>query len=135
MAKWMDFGDGIYCCSHCGMPSGWSHPALTCQSLAQYCSRCGDKMENHDLSNRTPREKVRAHWILKEKGAHRYYCSVCGGKESAPRVWCPRCGTHMDDDAWEKRWCIQKEYERTRGVNDAPKYADFLEACNDDFHD
>ncbi|MBR1616323.1 MAG: hypothetical protein IJ673_12735, partial [Treponema sp.] len=116
-ATWTDFGDGIFCCSACGMPGGWAHPALKAQALGEFCDHCGAKMSNgyQTLSNKTPREVVKAAWIQKEKGARQYFCSVCGGKESAPRVWYPRCGTHMDDGAWEKRWAIRKEWER-RGV-------------------
>lgn len=111
MAEWKDFGDGIYCCSSCGMPSGWAHPSSRRQVLDYYCGNCGAKMDNPDLDNRTPRERVRAYWIRKKKGAHQVFCSVCGGKESAPRVWCPRCGTHMDDGAWEKRWAVREEWK------------------------
>lgn len=118
MAKWMVYGDGIYSCSRCGMPSGWSHPALKKQMLSEYCGSCGEKMENPSTDNRAPRERIRAHWIQKKKGEHRYFCSVCGGKESSPRVWCPRCGTHMDDDAWEKRWCIVKEWKKKQKYQD-----------------
>lgn len=111
MAEWKDFGDGIYCCSRCGMTSGWSHPALKSQMLDDYCGSCGAKMDNPAVGNRTPRESVRAYWKQERPGGHQYFCSVCGGKESAPRVWCPRCGTHMDDGAWEKRHAIRKEWE------------------------
>lgn len=72
MAKWEDFGDGIYCCSHCGMPSGWRHPALNVQILDDFCGSCGEKMDNPSYGNRTPRERVRAYWIRKERKAHRY---------------------------------------------------------------
>ena len=44
--EWKDFGDGLYCCSKCGMPSGWSHPALKRQILDRYCSSCGAEMKN-----------------------------------------------------------------------------------------
>ena len=71
-------------------------------------------MDNPDLDNWTPRERVRAYWIRKKKGAHQVFCSVCGGKESAPRVWCPRCGTHMDDGAWEKTVGRQRGVEKWR---------------------
>ena len=111
MAEWKDFGDGIYCCSRCGLPSGWAHPAIMRQMLGDYCSSCGAKMDNPDTGNRTPRENLRAYWRQERRGRHQYFCSVCGGKESAPRVWCPRCGAHMDDGAWEKRYAIRKEWE------------------------
>lgn len=111
MAKWMDFGDGIYCCSACGMPCGWAHPALNSQTLANYCDDCGAKMENANPGGSTPREKIEAHWIKRSKTAHQYFCSVCGGKESGPREWCPRCGTHMSDGAWEKRWAVREEWK------------------------
>lgn len=111
MAKWVDFGDGIYVCGNCGMPAGWAYPSLAMQTLSEYCADCGKKMENFDLTNRTPREKIRAHWIRKQKGAHQYFCSVCGGKESGPRVWCPRCGTRMDDGAWKKAWAVREAWK------------------------
>ena len=103
---WTDYGDGVYCCSSCGMPSGWGHPSLNVQILDRYCGSCGARMKNEAVGNRTPRETIRADWIQKERGRHQYYCSVCGGKQSYPSVWCSRCGTHMDANAWEKRWSV-----------------------------
>lgn len=129
MAQWTDFGDGIYCCSHCGMPSGWAHPSLKEQMLDNYCGSCGEKMDNPAKGNRTPREQIRAHWIKKSKSAHQYFCSVCGGKESGPRVWCPRCGTHMDDGAWEKRWAVRKEYITEKNCGTCKWHEDFTGAC------
>lgn len=130
MAEWKDFGDGIYCCSACGMPSGWAHPASRRQILDYYCGNCGEKMDNPDLDNRTPRERVRAYWIRKKKGAHQVFCSVCGGKESAPRVWCPRCGTHMDDGAWEKRWAVREEWKKNeKNCGNCRWHEDFTGAC------
>lgn len=40
--------------------------------------------------------KKKGYWTQGGK-SHQYFCSVCGGKESAPRPWCPRCGTKMTD--------------------------------------
>ena len=70
MAEWKDFGDGIYCCSRCGMPSGWAHPAIMRQMLGDYCSSCGAKMDNPDTGNRTPRENLRAYWRQERRGRH-----------------------------------------------------------------
>ncbi len=105
-AEWKEDGDGIYYCSFCGMPSAWGHPSLHIQTLERYCGSCGARMKNEAAGYRTPREKVRAAWIQKDKGRHQYFCAVCGGKQSYPSVWCSRCGTHMDDGAWEKRWNV-----------------------------
>ena len=69
-------------------------------------------MKNPDESNRTPREAVRANWIRKEPKAHQYFCEVCGAKQSYPSVWCPQCGTHMDKDAWEKRWGVVEAWKK-----------------------
>ena len=111
-AEWMEDGEGIYYCSTCGMPCGWSHPSLRIQYRDRWCSSCGARMKNPDESNRTPREAVRANWIRKEPKAHQYFCEVCGAKQSYPSVWCPQCGTHMDKDAWEKRWGVVEAWKK-----------------------
>lgn len=106
MAEWKDFGgEGIYQCSTCGMAAEWSHPRLAVQMLSEYCSSCGAKMENADTE--TPREKIKAVWMHRGK-EHKYYCSICGQKESAPRIWCPNCGCRMSMNSWEKRWGIKE---------------------------
>lgn len=117
MAQWKDYGDGIYCCSKCGMPSGWTHPALRSQTLDDYCGSCGAKMDNPAKDNKTPREAVQACWIRNRERAHQYFCSVCGGKECAPREWCPRCGTRMYEEAWKKRISVREEWKREQNQN------------------
>ena len=112
VGEWKDFGDGIYCCSHCGMPSAWAHPLLNIQMLERYCGSCGARMKNDTAGYRTPREQVRANWIQKSKGAHQYFCSICGCKQSYPSVWCPKCGTHMDESAWEKRYSVIQAWKQ-----------------------
>lgn len=109
--EWIEYGDGIYCCSCCGMPSGWAHPTLHMQILGRYCSTCGAKMTNEAVGNRTPRENIRADWIQKAPYTHQYFCAVCGGKQSYPSLWCPRCGTHMDRNAWKKRHSVIQEWK------------------------
>lgn len=111
-AEWVEYGDGIYFCSSCGMPSGWGHPALNVQILDRYCGSCGARMENEAAGNRTPREAIRADWIQKSPGRHQYFCSVCGGKQSYPSVWCSKCGTHMDKNAWKKRWSVIQGWKK-----------------------
>lgn len=111
MAEWIDLGDGIYSCSNCGIPCSWVHPILHRQTLGNYCYDCGARMENANLGGSTPREMIEAHWIKRSKTAHQYFCSVCGGKESGPREWCPRCGTHMSDGAWKRRWAVREEWK------------------------
>ena len=105
MAQWKDYGDGIYVCTHCGIAASWSHPKIAVQMLSEYCSSCGLKMDNADTN--TPREKVQAEWSRKGK-EHRYYCSICGQKESAPRKWCPNCGCRMKKNSWEKPWGVRQ---------------------------
>ena len=43
-------------------------------------------------------EVVYGEWCKHGLGTHQYFCSVCGGKESAPRPHCPRCGARMDGE-------------------------------------
>lgn len=114
MAEWKECGDGIYFCSRCGTPSGWSHPAIKSQILDDYCSSCGAKMGNPAKDNKTPRETIQAHWI--RETPHRYLCSVCGGKESAPRTWCPRCGTHTNKDATKERNTTRGKWKDRKNV-------------------
>ena len=40
---------------------------------------------------------VKGEWE-RNGNSHQYFCSVCGGKESAPRKFCPSCGAKMTDD-------------------------------------
>ena len=112
IGEWKDYGDGIYCCSSCGMPSGWANPSLAMQNLDRYCSSCGARMTNEAAGRMTPREEIRADWIQKKKGAHQYFCAVCGGKQSYPSIWCSRCGTHMDKNAWKKRWSVIQAWKK-----------------------
>ena len=114
LAEWMEDEDGIYYCSQCGMPASWGYPTLQIQRLSRFCDSCGALMRNERVGCDTPHEEIKAEWIQKKKGAHQYFCSVCGGKESSPRIWCPRCGCRMDKDGWKKRWHVREAWKKQR---------------------
>ena len=41
---------------------------------------------------------VHGEWLKHGLGTHQWFCSVCEGKESAKRPYCPRCGAKMDGE-------------------------------------
>lgn len=49
MAEWMEFGDGVLCCSHCGMAAPYARyrrcQGVNAYDLADYCPHCGAQMD------------------------------------------------------------------------------------------
>ena len=41
---------------------------------------------------------VHGEWMKHGLGTHQWFCSVCEGKESAKRPYCPRCGARMESE-------------------------------------